>query len=318
MYARDGALFVDSAEYQKHTLGHRITVVDGGARGGLIDPFNRVRSGVHVVAFEPDPDAQVLAPSRGETTHVPKGLWSETGDIDLHLAHNRSTSSVYPPNHALLELFPQRIGSPPRTTERLIRVPAISIDEAVATSLCPPPDFIKLDVHSAEYEALVGASRSLADVAGVLVETWHGPVHQGQRLHGAIETFLNDHGFLLFHLEPRSAWRVALDGDPFELDRPWLVGSESLFFRDFTATKAASARAAIVAIAFADLFAYDSYAIRLCRRFESDGTLDGEAARDVEACLLKLMAQRRRRRWTSPRFYLGAARRLLDAAIRRV
>ncbi len=53
-------------------------------------------------------------------TNLSYALWNSSGTIKLHLAKNRSTSSVYAPNENYLKYFPDHIGVQPRMTELLI------------------------------------------------------------------------------------------------------------------------------------------------------------------------------------------------------
>ena len=64
----------------------------------------------------------------------------------------------------LVSEFADSIGAPARTVERTIEVTAMTIDLALAAAGIPSPDFIKLDVHSAEYEALLGGRWARAGV----------------------------------------------------------------------------------------------------------------------------------------------------------
>lgn len=91
--------------------------------------------------------------------------------LKLQIANKESTSSVYPPNSNLLIQFPDDIGEPARRTKQIEEIQDLSIDFAVENNLCPLPDFIKLDVHSSEYEAIIGAQNSLQACCGLLVET---------------------------------------------------------------------------------------------------------------------------------------------------
>ena len=67
-----------------------------------------------------------------------------------------------------------------------------SIDSCVSSGEMPKPNFIKLDVHSAEFHALTGSLTSLNNCVGLLVETWNCEVHEGQPLHYEIEKFAID------------------------------------------------------------------------------------------------------------------------------
>jgi len=156
--------------------------VDGGSRGNLFDPFDGVSSELlTVLRFEPDPSAEIIR-SKGEII-FDRGLWSERAQITLNLAKNPATSSVYPPNEPLLKNFNDRIGLPPRATAKVLQITVVSVDDAVAEAHIPNVDFIKLDIHGAEYEAVLGATKSLnSTCVGLLVEAWTIEVHKGQKL----------------------------------------------------------------------------------------------------------------------------------------
>ncbi len=242
-----------------------LVVVDGGARGRLFEPFDRLRSPLRVVAFEPDPEASV-----GEgVQRIPLALWSERTTVDLHLAARPGTSSVLPPDLEFLADFPDRVGAPARRTVRVLRMAATSIDAEVADGNMPAPDFIKLDVHSAEHPVLCGAVETLVQTSGVLVETWHAPVHHGQVGHGGVEAFLNDHGFHLFDLRPASTWRYQRSGKFSRADRGRTVGSEALFLP----THPNDDRVLRVA-GIADLFGFNVYAQLLLSRSTAAGASD--------------------------------------------
>ena len=52
--------------------------------------------------------------------------------------------------------------SPYFKNQPTVQVPALSLDEYLQASLSPLPDFMKMDVEGAEYDALVGAGRLLS------------------------------------------------------------------------------------------------------------------------------------------------------------
>ncbi|MGR3433964.1 MAG: FkbM family methyltransferase [Shimia sp.] len=244
--------------------GAPLIVVDGGAAGRLSEPFASVADVVRAYRFEPrGTDAVEIAagaddPSRPGEAYVEGGLWSGPGTRRLHVARDPSTSSIYPPDLDYLERFDPRIGRPPRETVATPDVAVTSIDAAVAAGHMPRPDIVKLDIHSAEYEALEGAAAALPGVYAVLVETWHAPVHAGQRLHCDIERRLIDAGFSLAALKPATCWHH-WDGTGVNwADRTQRVGSEALFLRE-DAAPADRIRLALVA----DLFGYSTLALRL-------------------------------------------------------
>lgn len=130
---------------------------------------------------------------------VSAALWYETGTVPLHLTHERPCSSVYPPDMRILSAFVDILGVRGRDVERRVDVPATTIDDALPRLGLVQPDFIKLDVHSAEYEALAGAQRALLEsVVGVLVEAWPVAIHAGQHSYADLDTLLQGAGFLPF------------------------------------------------------------------------------------------------------------------------
>ena len=289
-YAAAPPRFFDSALFRELAGDKRFTVLDGGAANELFDPFVAIDHHIQVVAFEPNPDA-LRYDARVPVTFVAHALWNREEQIALHVAQEPSTSSVYPPDGELLRAFNDRIGEPARRTVRRVPVSGLPIDAAVERGLCPTPDFITLDIHSAEFEALSGAARALDRCTGVLVETWHNPIHRGQRLHGDVESYLNSRGFHLFDLRFASNWKHCVDGHELASDRAQLVGSESLFFRDEP-----PAGAEVFAIACADLFRYANHARQLTGRLAARGAIDQSAASRIDAELQRIIAERERRK----------------------
>lgn len=292
-YAAISPRFIDSDLYLSHTKDSPLALIDGGARGRLFDPFDVVKAPLEVLAFDPDEEALRIKPSQNVSIqYIDRALWNGSQKIQVHLAAQPATSSVYPPNLDLLRTFPDTIGAPPRTTTRIVEIDSISIDEAVQQGLCSPPTFIKLDIHSAEFEALEGARLSLQSACGVLVESWHTPIHRGQHLTGELEWLLNREGFHLFNFMHNSPWMHVVDGRDCELDRPRLVGSESLFFREDYSKSSWSAPAAFHAVGLADLFRYNRYAVLLSRNFLSLGILDSKTQSNVEEELNRISLAR--------------------------
>ncbi len=295
MYRPFLPLYFDSGHFRSNLDKPNVLVLDGGSRGSLFEPFSAIRQGIDILAFDPDPNEAQYDISKGTVQFVNSALWDSAGQVDVHLAHDPSTSSVYPPNERLLKCFPDYIGFPVRRTEKVLRVSCTSVDSAVEANLCGTPDFIKLDIHSAEYEALRGAEKSLSDCVGVMVESWHSPIHKGQHLHGEVEAYLNRQGFHLFNMSHVMSWKRAVDGQEFMYDESQVVGSESLFFRDFSSGPPVSARMALIAIACADLFRYTGYAIQLSRVFHGAGVFSKLFQAEVETALRDIERLRRKK-----------------------
>jgi FkbM family methyltransferase len=279
-------LLLTSTLWARDLAGQPLVVVDGGSRGQVFAPLNRVPAERLLVArYEPEPGA----PLEIRTTDVTfrQGLWREATTLKLHVAKEPSTSSVYPPDERVLRQFQDYIGYPVRTTTAIVPVPGTSIDASFADAGLPGADFIKLDIHSAEYEALEGAATALRDTAvAVLVEAWPVPIHHGQRTAAEVEVLLNKAGFYLFEHQERHAWpRQGGAGT----SKPQLVCLESLYFRDIIGTPELAiwpAARLLKAVALADLYGHINYALQLLDAGRNAGRLSPEVQADWRRFLL--------------------------------
>jgi hypothetical protein len=89
-----------------------------------------------------------------------------------------------------------------------------------------------LDVHSSEHPALIGASESLSECVGLLVETWNTEVHAGQALHHEVEKFAIDQGFAVFDMICAARWHEVFEGAHASGERGRYIGSEILLLRE--------------------------------------------------------------------------------------
>lgn len=215
--------------FTPHLINDRIVLVDGGAAGNISQPFSAAENLVTAVRFEPRGQDEVAVSEKD--IFIEGGLWSEDSQQTLHVAKVPFASSICPPNHALLGRFEDKFGTPPRTTQYATQVTCRSIDSCVQNGEMPLPNFIKLDVHSAEYPALLGAVNSLEHCVGLVVESWHSEIHLGQGLHHQNERFAIEHGFEVFDNIGLMRWRHQYNGEVEIADRPQYVGCEMLFIK---------------------------------------------------------------------------------------
>lgn len=215
--------------YMKINEADKLIVVDGGAAGGLSEPFNVIEECITSVRFEPRGETEI-AQSPG-CLHIDGGLWDADTVKALHIAKKPSTSSICPPNTEFLKQFDDTYGAPARETLRKVDVPLRSIDSCVLKEEMPKPNFIKLDVHSAELPALLGAKDSLENCVGLLVETWNSEVHKGQGLHYQVEQFALENGFELYDSVCAARWQIKHKGQLSSVDKARYIGSEALFIK---------------------------------------------------------------------------------------
>jgi FkbM family methyltransferase len=276
---------VISQEFIRNFLSeNRVVVVDGGSRGALFAPFDQVSGNLlQVLRFEPDPQAEIN--KSDDEVIFNKGLWKEEAMVNLNLAKNPSTSSVYPPNKALLERFDDRVGYPPRKTEKVLEIEGVDIDRAVKIANVPLVDFIKLDIHGAEYEAVLGATESLThSCVGLLVEAWFIDVHSGQKLIFDVEKLLAEKGFYKFGNTQVISWprkqvkKLKSKGQ--------IVGEENYYMFVCNSKQDIERLGKVRAIklaAIADLFGHTDYALQLFNMIHEAGFLSATEYEKIKA-----------------------------------
>ncbi len=249
---------------------NKIVVVDGGARGELFRPFNLVNKKIiKVLRFEPDSDATFTQNVDADELIIPKALWSKSGKIDINIAVEPSTSSVYPFNIALQEKIDPFINI--RKTKQVVSVESISLDEFIDLNKNLKIDFIKLDIHGAEYEVLEGAKNVLETNLGLLIESWVLPIHKGQKTRAHVESLAYENKYYVFEEFHRSLW--ARNSSKFV--KRQLVALDTLFFKDpILDNNIVDEIEAIKIIGLANLFEHNAYALQLCEDFYSKKILN--------------------------------------------
>lgn len=256
----------------------KFVLVDGGAAGELSEPFDFAKSVILSVRFEPRGEGEVL--KSPNEIYIDGGLWSEDRNGTLHVAKNPTTSSIFPPNIEFLKQFDDQYGVPPRNTQKLIEVPLRSIDSCVSNSEMPSPNFIKLDIHSSELPALLGANNSLDSCVGLLVETWNAEVHKGQNLHYEVEKFAIENGFEVYDTICAAGWHVKHNNQVSYNERRRYIGSEILFIKANVPRELRLEKAFVLS-----LFGFYSAAQNLISDFEQDG--EEQFYRAIELAKLK-------------------------------
>jgi FkbM family methyltransferase len=253
--------FIYSPLFRELLKGSKVVIIDGGARGNLFSPFDTVPHDLlQVIKVEPDAAASVSELANEMVFN--KAIWSESTTIDIHLANEPSVSSVYPPNIKLASRFIDIIGEPARTTKQVVRVQADAIDHLFEQAELPYPDFIKLDIHGCEYEALSGALKSLqSKTISLVIESWVIEAHKGQQLLFKTDELLHQYGFYPYETNLGS-WDYKNAADLHS--KPQAVISESLYFKDILhRDETIDAVQGIKLIAIAELYAHVGFALML-------------------------------------------------------
>ena len=206
----------------------KIILVDGGAAGRLSDPFIVSPNSFQSIRFEPR--GKDVVDSEINEIYIDGGIWIKDSVEKLHIANVPTTSSICPPDFLYINKF-NNSDIEVRKTIKIVDVNVRSIDSCVFASEMPKPNFIKLDVHSAELPGLIGAQNSLDECIGLLIETWHSPVHYNQGLHYQIEQFAIEKGFEVYDICCAANWKHKFQNNIDPFDRGQYIGSEILFFK---------------------------------------------------------------------------------------
>lgn len=269
-------IFIDpryADEYQRHPL----TLVDVGARGGVKQDWRAARRHLRVLGFEPDRreyDRLVAAGrnSGSQDAYFNIALHDRRGSIPLYIARDRGLSSIFEPDRAFIDAFPeaQRFD-----LEEVENVEVDTLDNQLATRGLDDVDFIKADTQGSELFVLKGAAQALAASAlGVEVEVEFTPIYRDQPTFADVDAFMRGLGYLLFDLKP-CYWKRAAG---WTLGGPYgqIVWADALYLRSVPGLRHALAQMpqerrrskVLRAISVALLYGYADYALELSRSFD--------------------------------------------------
>ncbi len=208
---------------------HPLTIVDIGASGGIHARWSASPCGLKAVLFEPDPrefdTLTSMAPDNW--TVINSALSDHGGDIEFRLARKQQVSSVYPPNQAVLDKFPD----PQRFhTVKTIKIRADTLDNQLKANGIQDVDFIKIDAEGYALPILKGGGESLRAVIGLELEVEFLPLRQGQSLFPDVHGFVQERGFELVDLR-RYFWRRAGTGNYGNTMKGQFVFADALYLR---------------------------------------------------------------------------------------
>lgn len=265
----------NSISLEKHLIGSdRFTsifkmdpfvLVDAGARGGLTEPWNFLNPDHLIVhGFEPDEaEAHNLMDKNYPNRYYhPVGLWNNKQEVILHLNKVRSTSSIYPPNSDRLAEFPDK-NIVAREVVKQVKIPCNSLDNVLSDT--DSVDFLKVDVHSAEYELIEGARNQLdRNIFGVTIEMWCIEAHKGQHLWGEVISLMHQLGFEPMLMDADyMKWPHKYSSKYQYQDRKSAVGCLVLFFKKSNMINNWSDNKKFKAAAIAEIYGYPGKALTI-------------------------------------------------------
>lgn len=317
MTQQDPDIFIDSrfdAEYRRHP----VTLVDVGARGGVKRNWSAAARHLRVLGFEPDRAEFERLVQNAATTGTAReyfniALHHQPGTLPLYLARDRGLSSMFEPDRAFLDAFPDARRF---DTDAVQQIEVDTLDNQLRARGIDDIDFIKADTQGSELFVLQGAAHALAASAvGVEVEVEFTPIYTGQPLFADVDTFMRGLGYLLFDLKP-CYWKRAA-GWQAGGSYGQIVWADALYLKSVPALKQSLAQLppeirkskVLRAISVALLYGYYDYALEI-------GAAAGDAlAADERALIAHRLRQRGEHHGPLPAF---PGRRRLASVFRRL
>ncbi len=183
-----------------HVIEIGARIVDAGRGSGPAEPFHTL-AGAKVIAF--DPDARACEEINGFSDHFaaeihawPYALGGHCGKQLLYETRHPMSSSLYPPNEALLRHYVDLEVMYP--SERY-EIDVITLDAFMEREGMEDVDFIKADVHGSELDIFGAATKAMPQLVGVCIEVMWAPLYKSQPLFGEVDTFLRSYGLQMHH-----------------------------------------------------------------------------------------------------------------------
>jgi FkbM family methyltransferase len=215
-----------------------IEILDIGAMAEGEERFARlVKQGLaNVSGFEPNPAEfeRLRARNAPRRRYLPYFL-GKGGPATFHLTRYPGCCSLYEPDPAIIDLF-QAIGATLPTDNFAVigteRVSTVRLDDVPDL---PPCDFMKLDVQGAELDVLRGGTTCLAHVLVLEAEVEFIPLYKNQPLFGHIQSFLQEHHFLLHKFVDiiGRSLRPMVAGNPYGTISQ-VLWADAIFVRDYS------------------------------------------------------------------------------------
>lgn len=210
---------------------HPLVLVDVGASGGADPRWVEAAPNLRVIGFDADKRASA---GDGAMTYLSTAVYREKSRLTFHLTSKQETSSIFEPNRAFLNRFPD--------AERFNIVDAASLDAdtldaQLAGAGVTAVDFLQIDAQGCELAILEGAASTLRrSILGLQLEVEFGEVYRGQPLFADVDAFVRPLGFALFDLCPVH-WKrragIGLGGPKGQL-----IYADALYLRDLESLSA--------------------------------------------------------------------------------
>jgi len=240
--------------------GHRIRLLDIGARYGLQPPFDQWGSHLTPVLFEPEFAEYQRLKARYDDVHN-VALSDAQGPRRLFVAEGPGKSSLYQPNLPLLEQFPRPERFKVVDTQE---VETTTLDLLYESGQLGHADAMKIDVQGAELDILRGGRRLIADeLLSLQLEVCFAELYVGHARFADIDRFVESIGGMHIHDLSKEHWRYARGKHLDAKGR--LVFGDALYFSDIDRVMAMRERETkVLKSAFlATIYGFPDFALHL-------------------------------------------------------
>ena len=187
----------NSIDFYKEILGDQsFIIVDIGARGGVDSDWDKVRSIIHTVLFEPDEDQRDTLEDKnlGETTLIQKAVWGYSGKLPFHVTRNRSYCSVLEPNEKELEgnyYYDRNFYK----IDKVLEVEASTLGEVLLEKKIKNVDFLKIDIQGGENKVFEAFDKNIWDnLQGVKSEAYSSRLYEdGANISDTLKILYDNH-----------------------------------------------------------------------------------------------------------------------------
>lgn len=144
-----------------------------------------------LIGFEPDEEERLKAEEAYGAPHkILPNFVGRGGQATFYRCGHAMTSSLYPPNSALLSHF-QKLANFTQVTDVSV-VETVRLDDIGAVS---DTDYLKIDVQGAELDVLAGAPQLISQACVIESEVCFVELYEGQALFADIDACLRQAGF---------------------------------------------------------------------------------------------------------------------------
>ncbi len=199
---------------------NKLCLFDIGGAGGLQARWKLFEKNIRAIFIEPDQRSFLELKNSGLEV-IDKALWSKTTQKEFYLTKKLQTSSMYVPNRAYLDLFPD---SKRYDIVKTTKVGVTELDNLV--DIHNQPHFLKLDIQGAELEVLKGSVNTLKNVLGLEIEVNFKAIYEEIPLINDVEIFVKNQGFILNDFVTLFRWERSLHRGYGEI-----VHGDALFLR---------------------------------------------------------------------------------------